>query len=89
MPGDDAIVFGDLIGKLGVLRIVCPKCERVGRYRVADLIARYGHDEKIVAWTDEIVANCARRRTRSDRDPCGAICPDLPKIVRNWPTRHR
>jgi hypothetical protein len=64
-----------------VLRIECPKCERVGRYRVADLIARYGRDEKLLAWTDEVTANCARRRARSDSDPCGALCPDLPKVL--------
>jgi len=26
MPRDGAIIFGDLIGKLDVLRIECPKC---------------------------------------------------------------
>jgi len=28
MPRDGAIIFGDLIGKLHVLRIECPKCGR-------------------------------------------------------------
>jgi hypothetical protein len=81
MPRGGAIIFGDLISKLDVLHVECPKCERVGRYRVADLIARYGCDEKLFAWTDEITANCARRRARSDSDPCSAICPDLPKVL--------
>jgi hypothetical protein len=36
MPREDTIIFNDLIGKLDLLRIECPKCERVGRYRVAD-----------------------------------------------------
>jgi len=26
MPRDGAIIFGDLIGKLDVLRFECPKC---------------------------------------------------------------
>jgi len=34
MPCDGAIMFGDLIGKLDMLRIECAKCER-GRYRLA------------------------------------------------------
>jgi len=42
MPRDGAIIFGDLIGKLDVLRIECPKCDQSGQYRLADLITRYG-----------------------------------------------
>jgi hypothetical protein len=30
MPHDGAIIFSDLIGKLDVLRIECPKCGRSG-----------------------------------------------------------
>jgi len=77
MPRDGAIVFGDLIGKLDVLRIECPKCGRSGRYRLADLLMRYGRGEKVFAFTDDVTANCTRKQARSDRDPCGAICPDL------------
>ena len=39
MPRGGAITFGDLIGKLDVLRVACRKCERKGQYRVANLIA--------------------------------------------------
>jgi hypothetical protein len=59
---DGAIIFGDLIGKLDMLRIECPNCGRSGRYRLADLIMRYGRDEKVFAFTDEVTANCERRR---------------------------
>jgi hypothetical protein len=45
MPRDGAIIFRDLIGKLAVLRIECPKRGRSGKYRLAVLIARYGRDE--------------------------------------------
>ena len=81
MPRDGAIIFGDLIGKLDMLRIECPKGRRSGRYRLADLIMRYGRDEKVFAFTDDVTANCARRQTHSDSEPCGAICPDLPKVL--------
>jgi hypothetical protein len=50
MPRDRAIIFGDLIGKLDMLRVDCPKCGRSGRYRLADLIMRYGRDAKIFAF---------------------------------------
>jgi hypothetical protein len=68
MPRDGAIIFGDLIGKLDVPRIECPKCGRAGRYRLADLITRYGKHEKLFAFTDDVTATCERRRARSDRD---------------------
>jgi hypothetical protein len=32
MPRDGAIIFRDLVGKLGVLRIECDKCGRRGQY---------------------------------------------------------
>jgi len=81
MPRDGAIIFGDLIGKLDMLRIECPKCGRSGRYRLADLLMRYGRDEKVFVFTKNVTTNCARKQARSDSDPCAAICPDLPKVL--------
>ncbi len=53
MPRDGAIIFGDLIGKLDVLPIECPKCGRSGRHRLAQLIARHGRNEKVFTWLHE------------------------------------
>jgi hypothetical protein len=43
------LVFGDIEGKLDVLRVECTKCPRKGRYSVPRLIEKYGrksqHDE--------------------------------------------
>jgi hypothetical protein len=68
VPREDAIMFGDLIGKLDMLRVECPKCGRSGRYRLADLMMRYGRSEKLFAFMDDVAGNCARRRARSDSD---------------------
>jgi hypothetical protein len=81
VPRDGAIIFSDLIGKLDVLRIECPKCGRAGRHRIADLIMRYGRNEKLFAFMEDVAGNCNRKQARSDNDPCGAVCPDLPKVV--------
>ncbi len=81
MPRDGAIIFGDLVGKLGVLRIECVKCGRAGQYPLAHLVARYGRDEKLFTWRDEITADCPRKQAHGDYDLCGAICPDLLKVV--------
>jgi len=65
----------------GLLRIECDKCSRAGNYRLARLIAKYGIDSKLFEWTDEITADCPRKHAKNINDPCGAICPDLPKVV--------
>jgi hypothetical protein len=79
MPRYGAITFGDLDGKLDVLRVACRKCDRSGQYRVAKLIERYGLDARLVDWKDEITADCPKRA--NDRaallDLCGAWFPDL------------
>jgi len=48
MPRDGAIIFGDLIGKLDVLRVACEKCGREGRYAVWRLIHARGRDAKVI-----------------------------------------
>jgi hypothetical protein len=47
MPRDGAIIFGYLIGRLGVLRIECAKCGGRGKYKLAHLITKHGRDEKL------------------------------------------
>jgi len=80
MPRDGAIIFGDLgSASSGVLRIECSKCGP--QYHVATLIERYGRNEKLFALTNEITADCPRKRASNTNEPCGAICPDLPKVV--------
>ena len=40
------LVFGDIEGKLNVLRVECGRCGRKGRYNVRGLIERYGRERK-------------------------------------------
>jgi hypothetical protein len=46
------LVFGDIEGKLGVLRVECTKCERKGRYSVAKLIEKYGRKGNMMKWRE-------------------------------------
>ena len=48
MPRDGAVIFSDLLGKLGSLRVTCTKSERAGSYRVARLIHDRGRDGKVI-----------------------------------------
>jgi len=75
MPRDGAMIFGDLIGKLDVLRVECPKCGRRGQFKLP--VAQYGRNEKLFTFIDEIAADCPRKERPSD--PCAVQCPDLPK----------
>jgi hypothetical protein len=58
-----------------MLRVECSKCGRSGRYRLADLLMRYGRNEKIFAFTDDVTANCTRKQARSDNE---SVRRDLP-----------
>jgi hypothetical protein len=59
MPCDGAIIFADLIGRLDVLYVHCPKCSRAGRYR--HLIEQRGRNAKLIDWLDEITADCLKK----------------------------
>jgi hypothetical protein len=68
----------DLAGRLEVLRVTCPKCERAGRYRVARLIERHGAGAGLPDWKDVVTADCPRRaKPGATWDICGAHFPDL------------
>jgi hypothetical protein len=48
MPRPIGTTFGDLVGKLDVLRIECSKCGRFGRYPLHRLIEQRGRDVRIL-----------------------------------------
>ena len=81
MPLDGAIIFVDLIGKLDVLYVHCPKCSRAGRYPLQRLIDDRGRNAKVIDWLDELTAECPKKIARNMNDPCGAKCPQLPKVL--------
>ncbi len=81
MPRDGAIIFSDLIAKLDVLYVHCDKCSRTGRYRVQHLIEEYGRDTKVIDWLGELSADCPKKQAHDMNDPCGARCPQLPKVL--------
>jgi hypothetical protein len=70
-----------LIGKLDVLRVHCNRCGRDGCYELGRLIDKRGRDGKVIDWLDEITADCPKTMARNMNDPCGAKCPQLPKVL--------
>jgi hypothetical protein len=81
MPRDGAIIFGDLFGKLDMLRVACDKCGRDGCYGLRRLIEKRGRDAKLVDWLDELTAECPKKTAHNMNDRCGARCQDLAKVL--------
>ena len=61
------LIFGDIEGKLDVLRVECTKCARKGRYHVHKLIEKYGHKANMMKWKEQLNGDCPRRDSRKRR----------------------
>jgi hypothetical protein len=57
MPRATGTTLGELVGKLAVLVVECPKCGRAGRYALRRLIEQHGRDGTIIDWLDEVTAD--------------------------------
>jgi hypothetical protein len=81
MPARSYLIFGDIEGKLDVLRVECTKCARKGRYNVPRLIEKYGRKANMMKWKEQLNGDCPRRDARSLHERCDLLCPDLPKVL--------
>ena len=75
------LVFGDIKGKLDVLRVECTKCDRRGRYSAAKLIEKYGRKGNMMKWREMLNADCPKRDAAGLQDRCDVVCPDLSKVL--------
>ena len=80
MPRKGAYILHDLIGRLLVLRLECPKCGRSGRYRLSKLLDECGGDYSLIEWREKMTADCPRRVAGRMTDQCGAAMPDLVEL---------
>jgi hypothetical protein len=80
MPCDGAIIFGNLIGKLDMLRVACAKCGRDGCYWLSGLIEARGRDAKVIDWLDELTSRI--RRLLGLSASCATRAKRVPKIGR-------
>jgi hypothetical protein len=74
------LVFGDIEGKLDVLRVEAPSVTAKGRYHVHKLIEKYGRNGNLMKWREMLNADCPKRDGRLT-DRCDLVCPDLPKVL--------
>jgi hypothetical protein len=55
------LIFGDIQGKLDVLRVECTKCARKSRYQVHKLIEKYGRKANMMKWREQLNGDCPKR----------------------------
>ena len=68
------LVFGDIDGKLDVLRVECARCQRKGRYSVRRLIEKYGRNANMMKWMEA----AQRRLSQAGRAATArSLRPDL------------
>ena len=60
------LTFGDIAGKLEMLRIECTRCARKGRYSVAKLIAQHGLRGNMSKWVSDLRGDCLKRNAAAD-----------------------
>jgi hypothetical protein len=81
MPRAGQLILSDIANKLEVLRVECPRCARAGRYAVARLMRERGPDAGLHEFMIELTADCPQRRSVDIYIQCGAVMPDLPRVV--------
>jgi hypothetical protein len=81
VPARTYLIFGDIEGKLDVLRVECTKCSRKGRYRVDRLIEKYGRKANMMKWKEQLNGDCPKCDAPSLHGRCDLVCPDLPKVL--------
>ena len=77
----DFLIFGDIQGKLDVLRVECTRCGRKGRYNVAKLIEKHGRRANLTRWVSDLKGDCPKREVHALHERCDVICPDLSKVL--------
>jgi hypothetical protein len=75
------LIFGDIEGKLDVLRVECTKCDRKGLYLVRKLIEKHGRKGNMSAWVANLKGDCPKRDAAGLQDRCDVVWPDLPKVL--------
>ena len=75
------LVFGDIEGKLDMLRVEYTRCQRKGRYSVAKLIAQHGRKGNLMQWMEMLNGDCPKRDAPQLHERCDLICPDLLKVL--------
>jgi hypothetical protein len=73
------VTLGEFARHLAILDVACSKCERRGRYKVAELMKRHGADAKLPDLCDILAADCPRINSAA-HDGCSIYYPQLSRL---------
>jgi hypothetical protein len=73
--------FGDIEGKLEMLRVECTRCPRKGSYSVRKLLDKHGRRGNMSKWVSDLKSDCPKRDAHQMQERCDLICPDLPRVL--------
>jgi len=65
-----------------MLEVACSRCERRGRYRLDNLIARHGAGAPVRVIVPELTADCPQRETVVLMERCDILFPGLGALFR-------
>ena len=71
----DYLTFGDIDGKLEMLRVECTRCPRRGRCSVAKLVAQHGRRGNLSKWVADLKGDCPKQDAHQLHERCDLICP--------------
>jgi hypothetical protein len=85
-----AITFAEIAETLPMLTVVCERCGRRGRYRTAQLVAKYGADANVQPLQDDLTRDCPQKvDPRYPFGKCAPMMPDLLLLPRNQPRERK
>ncbi len=75
-----SVLLREVASRASHIEIACSRCDRKGRYRVANLVARLGGDFPMTDLGAEL-ADCPRRRATAHHERCDVFFPGLPRVM--------
>ena len=76
----DLRTVGEIATRAGMLTVACSRCERRGRYRLDNLIARHGADAGVRVIVPGLTAGCPQRDSVVLMERCDTLFPGLLKL---------
>jgi hypothetical protein len=73
----DLRTLGEIAARTSMLTVACSRCERRGRYRLDNLIARHSADAPVRVIVAGLTADCSQRDSVVLMERCDILFPGL------------
>jgi len=78
----DMRTLGEIATRTDILSVACSRCDRRGRYRLDNLIARHGADAPVRVIVPQLTADCPQRESPALMERCDVLFPELRMLFR-------